>query len=703
MDPESLISFLLVVSLAGLLGVGVFLFFFRKKCEERFERLASLLDSLDERAIHESSAFEKKAEQIRASIVKQQEALDKERVERGEIEKSLREALEGWGARVEKEWIPELRAGIEGFRADHNRIEESMDHYGKKIESVRFRNEVQSAYTLIRSGELDHAAELLERLLQEDPSDREVALLLAKIKTQAGEAEGAREVLHRTLEAMPGDPDILAALAHAYWVEKKIPEMAKTLTDGLVRHPNHTGLLFERSKLNSHQKKHEAAAADLERMLDMGIDSAEIRYNLGLAYMSLGKVSAAIQELRQSVAIDPVSAESNHALGLALLSGHRFKESRDFLERAREYDPQNVPIRLDLSAAYRVSGDPKSALDEASVALELEPNSGRAALEKALAHHALSELREAIEILDRFLQAHPNFIRARSLKASILQEAGRYSESAEEWADLARRNPEDPNTHARWAEALKKSGRPAEALAALETAAKNGPNHPRIQYQWAKECLLQGEYDKVEGVATYIFPKVEDPKLQAAFSEIRLLHALKTAKWPSLIKILDDLKKLAAAHPDLLPVDDQPGLEDEELLLLGLEKEIKDVHSSLVGFLKGDMDFEDLDSSVTKLMRSLLPAPPKAPPAPPPPDQLAPREPEPPSVSPHSTGEHEDVGTPPEPLTEAESEAEAPAEPSESEEDEGESGPVKTSQDSAASDGSGKGRQRKRSRKPGRK
>lgn len=700
MDPESLISLLLVVSIVGLIGLGVFLFFYRRKCEERFERLASQIDSLDERAIHESSAFEKKAEQIRASLSRQQEALDKERVERGEVEKSLREAIEGWGARVEKEWIPELRSGIEGFRADHNRIEESMDHYGRKIETVRFRNEVQSAYTLIRSGELDRAAELLDRLLLEDPKEREVALLLAKIKTQSGESERAREVLQRSLEGLSGDPDLLAALAHTYWVEKKIPEMAKTLTDGLVRHPNHAGLLFERSKLNSHQKKHEAAAADLERMLEMGVDSAEIRYNLGLANMSLGRVSAAIQELRQSVAIDPVSAESNHALGLALLSGHRFKESRDFLERAREYDPQNVPIRLDLSAAYRVSGDPKSALDEASVALELEPNSGRAALEKALAHHALSELREAIEILDRFLQGHPNFIRARSLKASILQEAGRYSEAAEEWADLARRNPEDPNTHARWAEALKKSGRPAQALAALETAAKNGPNHPRIQYEWAKECLLQGEYDKVEGVATYIFPKVEDPKLQAAFSEIRLLHALKTAKWPSLIKILDDLKKLAASHPDLLPVDDQPGLEDEELLVLGLEKETKDVHSSLVGFLKGDMDFGDLDASVTKLMRSLLPAPPKAPPAPPPPDEAALGEPEPPSASQPSEVEPEVEEGQPETLPEAESESEAPVETSEPDED---GGAAQTSQDSAATDRTGKGRQKKRSRKSGRK
>ncbi|MCA9445866.1 MAG: tetratricopeptide repeat protein [Candidatus Omnitrophica bacterium] len=637
MEPESLVSLLLVLSLLGLICLGAFVFLYRKKNEERLQRISSLLDSLDERMIHESSAFEKKSEQIRAAVIKQQEVFKEEHEIRINSESEIQSSLEI------------LTHKLDETRQKHDQVEESMEFYGKKIESVRFKNEIQTAYSLIRGGKRDEAVDILQKLIEEDPTDKEVRLLLAHSLDDSDQFERVEKILKQGLEQHPSDPDFLASMAHLLWRKGEISEMAKTVTDGLIREPNHTGLLFERSLLNIHQKKHAAAVADLERILEQGIDSAEIRYNLGMAYVSLGKISSAIQELRQSVALDPLSAEGNHALGLALLSGHRYKESRDFLERAREYDPQNVSTRLDLAVALRMSGHPEKALDEANVAAELDPNSPRAVLEKALAHRDLSRLREALEVLENHLRSHPKSMRARSLKASILQDAERFTEAATELRALAETRPDDPDIYARLGHCLKRSGNPIEALETIEVGAKKAPHSPRIQLLWAKECLLQEQYDKVDGIVTYILPKLDEPRFRLGFIEIRTLLALKTGKLSSLIKIMDDLKKIVEAHPEILPLDEGGGIEDEELLGLGLEKREQEVYHALLDFLAGEIDFEMLDDSVTQLMKSHFHKP-KAPAQPvAPPQETAPEQPEPAPVNSQPERTVETIEAPPEP------------------------------------------------------
>ncbi len=631
MEPEGLVSLLLVVSLLGLIGLGGFFYFFWKKSEERYQKLMSQVDSLDERSIHESSSFEKKSEQIRAAVIKQQEVFKEEHEIRAAAEGEILESLTNFQKQVENVVVADLKTQIEETRQANNRVEESMEHYGKKIESVRFRNELQSVYTLIRSNELGKAIETLKHLLDEDPADKEVRLLLSKSVAEINDLAGAKAILEQGLQNQSGDSDYLASLAHVHWLEGNYADMARVVTDGLVRDPNHTGLLFERSLLNSQQKKFDAAVADLESILERGVESSEIRYNLGLAYVSLGRISSAIQELRQSVSLDPFSAEANHALGLALLSGHRFKESRDFLERAREYDPQNVSIRLDLSTTYRVGGFSKHALDEASIAAELDPNSGRAILEKALAYHSLSQLREALEVLDTFLVKHPNFVRARSLKASILQDAERFGEAVTELRELVKKYPDDPLLYARLAEALKRSGDGRAALEVIESAAKRAPESAGIQLIWAKECLLNDQFEKIEGITTYIAPKIQDPKFQTQFIEIRMLHAIKTEKWSSLVKILDDLKKILEAHPDLIPIEDGSVIKDWEVLELSLDKNGQSIHRALVDLFTGGIDYQVLDETVTQVMKALL-RPPKKPAPPSPPAETVPKSEQEPTV-----------------------------------------------------------------------
>ncbi|MGQ0801056.1 MAG: tetratricopeptide repeat protein [Pseudomarimonas sp.] len=102
--------------------------------------------------------------------------------------------------------------------------------------------------------------------------------------------------------------------------------------------------LLEAELLNR-RKKHEDALAVYERALAVFEDDPELLYARALGFEKVGRVDAAIADLRRLHELDPENADTMNALGYTLADRtEHFAEALTYIERALKLKPDNPAI-----------------------------------------------------------------------------------------------------------------------------------------------------------------------------------------------------------------------------------------------------------------------------------------------------------------------------------------------------------------------
>ncbi len=661
MTPETVMAFFLFLAIAGIAGVAYYVYWLQGKCNGRLDALNNLLDSVDERLSERSNDFTRCSKEVKSRQATLDEKVSQERLDReaitaelfkknDEIQEGLNKIQEGLDeirGRIDsnltasKEDLERTTASLQiALRGDHDAFEErlgaltailevqksDLEGYAAVVWEVRAANLIHLALQYLASHQPEEASRLMRMILHETPNQLEARVIGVRADIIRGSLPEARELIEAGLALHPDEPSLLTESVRIYRMEKNRGERARVLSEGLTKFPDHPGLLFERSLQSAESHRYEAAKADLEKLISLGHETAELRYNLGVVFVALGDFPRAIAELRKSLALDPVSADTNHSLGLALMHGERYLEAVDFLERARELLPSTVSIRLDLAAALRQSGQAEESLRECAVARHLNPSVLRTGLEEALAYQYLGQFNEALVCLDGVLHMSPKMQRARRIKAEILTIIERYREAADEWNRMVQDTPNDAYLQATLGEAMKKAGQDSAALECLEKAARMAPNSTSIQVSFAREALAQHKYELVHEVTEQAYPRAATAENRLQFLEIRFLLALISNRWISLVPLLNELGHLLGEYPHILPMPEDSRIDSQTILHLGLAREATRIHSALLDLLDGAIQFPDFEELVARVMRSMLPVKP-------PPKPAAPIEPATPELS----------------------------------------------------------------------
>lgn len=201
----------------------------------------------------------------------------------------------------------------------------------------------EQATRYIDSGEPAQAIPLLERLRAEDPSDLEVARLLAEAYVKAGRAD------------------------------------------------------------------------DLLSRLGAGEASASVQYMRGLALFAKAAdaTPAAVEAMKQAIALAPGAAELPYRLGLMLLESEKYAAALDPLERAAELDPKRPAFLLPLAKARAEAGNAQGAVEALRKLVELGPTAAQVKTARALMglvsdpytqvpRAAQAKIEEAISWLDTY-------------------------------------------------------------------------------------------------------------------------------------------------------------------------------------------------------------------------------------------------------------------------------------------------------------
>jgi tetratricopeptide (TPR) repeat protein len=283
----------------------------------------------------------------------------------------------------------------------------------------------------------------------------------------------------------------------------------------------------ERSPLEALAAAQEAAIGQPEK--------ADLQFELGLLYASLGRTNEAIAALGRAAKLAPEEASYALAYGEVLYRAGRASEALPHLEKA-----SSIPDALLLLASvHEKLGDAEKTVAELTRYVEAKPEDLGARLllgskleeakrlDEALALYRSGtdgkSLARAAELLSRrpethaeaesiarkALEAEPSLLEPRIVLARVLSRTGRDAEALAELERAAAEHPEASQVHYNLAQAYQRSGRTTDAqesarrfqeLEAKEKSTREREARVAVTYKRAAETLQKGDMLEAEKV-----------------------------------------------------------------------------------------------------------------------------------------------------------------------------------------------------------
>jgi len=250
---------------------------------------------------------------------------------------------------------------------------------GARQEALR-----REAAALEAMGDLEGAAQALERVLRHDPMHSSTLGSLAAARLRQGRAADAEPLLRRVLARRPADPAALSNLGVALRMLGRLDEAVAVL-EGAVARPDAVVEGFDSlGAIRSLRGEADAAVAVLREAVRRFPRAAPTWANLGLALHRAsttvqGGASARLAEegaaaCRHAVEVDPSCASAWNNLGSIERDRGRAGGSVAAYRRAIAADPRAVEPRTNLAGVLRESGRATEAVAEAEQAATRAPH-----------------------------------------------------------------------------------------------------------------------------------------------------------------------------------------------------------------------------------------------------------------------------------------------------------------------------------------
>jgi tetratricopeptide (TPR) repeat protein len=268
---------------------------------------------------------------------------------------------------------------------------------------------------------------------------------------------------------------------------KRYDEAEPFLRKAVQREPNEPGFRFNLAELYEVTRRNDAAAEQLEAIV-------ERRSNDARAWSRLGRIRA-LQARRE--------------------------QSRDAYRRAHECDPTALEYLVELCRACVALGDEVGATEALDAALKVAPDQPATLRLQIERLTALRRWRELEAIGRRVADAHPSEPIGWFAQSRALLEQGRYRESEQAYRGVLERTGESPQNLTAHARLCLFANDLARARAALDRAEAAGPDLPEML---AAKGLVETYFGRFDEARAYCRRSIErNPDYVPAYSQLSRL------------------------------------------------------------------------------------------------------------------------------------------------------------------------------------
>ena len=219
-------------------------------------------------------------------------------------------------------------------------------------DSVKNEDLIHTAEVALRNENYATAEQLLKRVLQNDPKEKEIRRSLAYAlygQQKVGEAIG---VLKEQTEINPFDDYSFGLLGRVYWQQQKYTEAEAAFRKQLEIKPLDESAHANLGQMLVQWRKFKEAVPELEKAISLNPENANLQVSLGRAYLSLGETQKGIAAMEEAVKLDPSQGIWNDVAYFMAVHNVQLEKAQQYAESAvtavatqlRNVDLQNLKM-----------------------------------------------------------------------------------------------------------------------------------------------------------------------------------------------------------------------------------------------------------------------------------------------------------------------------------------------------------------------
>jgi tetratricopeptide (TPR) repeat protein len=259
------------------------------------------------------------------------------------------------------------------------------------------------------------ATHSLTRAVELDPQDALAWADLGVAHQETYNFKKSLEAFLKAAELAPQNPQVWSGMGETYRSLARPEEAEKAFRRALKLNPHHAGALLGLGRLVFEQARSREDLRRAEKLFNQSVASdpqnVTALYHLGYTRRKLGDERGAVQSLERALRLAPAETSVMYQLGQAYVAVGRKEEGqrllkqferlaalmreRDVLEKRMDDERENVPTHVRLAELYLMFGEPSKAARVCRLILDQQPQHARAHRLLATALQALGQRAEA--------------------------------------------------------------------------------------------------------------------------------------------------------------------------------------------------------------------------------------------------------------------------------------------------------------------
>lgn len=347
-------------------------------------------------------------------------------------------------------------------------------------------DQVRQAQELIASGQNGAAEDLLNSILQQEPSNPLALTLMGAVRTQQGQNLEAEELFRKAIAADASHIPAWGSLGILLLKTQRYPEALDTFEAGLKRNPGDDGLrrgevqaAVVLAQTQVEARDDEGALISLLRAKKYVPDDADLLTKLGILEARMKIFHDADTALKRSLSLRPNDATTLYALAHLKVDQQMPAEAATHMHRYLALKPDDASAHYGMGRILRLSAKPEEAAAEYEKSIALRPEQTESYYELAEMAVDAKQDRRAEPLLKRVLERDPKHGGALTEMGVIAFRRGDYATAEQYLRAAIAAVPQYGAAHYQYALTLNKIGRKAEAQ--KEFAAAYALNKPATE------------------------------------------------------------------------------------------------------------------------------------------------------------------------------------------------------------------------------